>query len=193
VARYGRRLTNELRQRALGLPHEAKDRLFVESLQLPVAPERLGAQRTEQLERLMPDAELMPGAGALVARLAAADVPMAIASSSTTEMVRRKLVRHPAIASAISAVATSDHPLVQLPKPAPDVFLTAAQELGVDAADCLALEDAPSGIESALAARMTVIAVPDPELPLHPILTRVHRVLPSLLAFDPTEWGIQEA
>jgi len=73
------------------------------------------------------------------------------------------------------------------------VFLAAAVELGVDPANCLVFEDAPSGIESALAAGMIVIAIPDPDLPPHPILARAHQVLPSLLAFDPASWGIKEA
>jgi len=40
---------------------------------------------------------------------------------------------------------------------------------------------------------MTVIAIPDAELPPHPILARAHRLLPSLLAFELAEWGIKEA
>jgi mannitol-1-/sugar-/sorbitol-6-phosphatase len=44
-------------------------------------------------------------------------------------------------------------------KPAPDPYVLAAQRLGVDPADCLVVEDAPSGIEAARAAGMTVWAV----------------------------------
>ena len=190
VARYGRVLTDDLRQRALGLTHEAKDRLFVKELGLAVAPELLSAQRAERLVELLPTVELMPGAAALVAALAARGIPLAIASSSTAAVLRLKLQRYPDIFLAMSAIATADHPRVVHPKPAPDVFLAAAFDLGVDPASCLAFEDSPAGIESALAAGMTVIAVPDRELPTHPILARAHQVLPSLLAFDPAPWSI---
>ena len=47
-------------------------------------------------------------------------------------------------------------------KPAPDVFLYAAELLGVKPADCLVLEDAPAGILGAQRAGMQVVAVPSP-------------------------------
>ena len=63
---------------------------------------------------------------------------------------------------------------VQRPKPAPDLYLRAAAGLGLPAGDCLALEDSPSGIESARAAGCLVLAVahslPEREL------GRAHRV-----------------
>jgi beta-phosphoglucomutase-like phosphatase (HAD superfamily) len=46
-------------------------------------------------------------------------------------------------------------------KPAPDVFLRAAERLSVDAAACVVLEDAPNGVAAAKAAGMTCIAVPN--------------------------------
>ena len=44
-------------------------------------------------------------------------------------------------------------------KPAPDVFLLAAERLGVPAAACAVIEDAPAGIQAAVAAEMTPIGV----------------------------------
>ena len=44
-------------------------------------------------------------------------------------------------------------------KPAPDLFLAAAERLGVVPADCVAVEDSPPGVASAVAAGMTVVAV----------------------------------
>ncbi len=46
-------------------------------------------------------------------------------------------------------------------KPAPDVYLRAAKTLGLNPADCLALEDSPNGARAAVAAGMTCYAVPD--------------------------------
>ncbi len=44
-------------------------------------------------------------------------------------------------------------------KPAPDLFLAAARELGVDPAECLVVEDAPAGVEAARAAGAGVLGV----------------------------------
>ena len=49
-------------------------------------------------------------------------------------------------------------------KPAPDIFLLAAERLGVEPKECLVFEDAPSGTEAATAAGMSVVVVPHPEM-----------------------------
>ena len=54
-------------------------------------------------------------------------------------------------------------------KPAPDIYLLAAERLGYPAHRCLALEDSPIGVRAASAARMAVILVPD----LAPIDTEI--------------------
>jgi HAD superfamily hydrolase (TIGR01509 family) len=46
------------------------------------------------------------------------------------------------------------------PKPDPEPYLTAARLLGVDPSRCVAVEDSPAGVRSALAAGCTVIGVP---------------------------------
>jgi len=51
---------------------------------------------------------------------------------------------------------------VEVGKPAPDIYLAAAERLGVAPGKCLALEDAPAGIVAAQAAGMAVLAVPAP-------------------------------
>ncbi len=50
-------------------------------------------------------------------------------------------------------------------KPAPDVYLEAARRLHVDPSRCAAVEDSHGGIRSAKAARMRVIAIPNPSYP----------------------------
>ena len=49
---------------------------------------------------------------------------------------------------------------VERGKPHPDPYLLAAERLGVDITRCLAIEDSPTGVASALAAGATVLAVP---------------------------------
>jgi beta-phosphoglucomutase-like phosphatase (HAD superfamily) len=62
------------------------------------------------------------------------------------------------VADAFAAVVSGEE--VASGKPAPDVYLLAAERLGADPADCVAVEDAPHGIAAARAAGMRVVAVP---------------------------------
>jgi beta-phosphoglucomutase-like phosphatase (HAD superfamily) len=66
------------------------------------------------------------------------------------------------------------------PKPAPDVYLLAAQQLGVAPGDCLVLEDSPTGVRAALAAGMTPIQVPDLLAPDAAVRALGHRIVDSL-------------
>ena len=50
-------------------------------------------------------------------------------------------------------------------KPAPDVYLTVAEQLGADPERCVAIEDSSNGLRAAAAARMAVIAVPNLHYP----------------------------
>jgi len=74
-----------------------------------------------------------------------------------------KTQRHPWFAH-FDAIVCGDDPLVKNPKPAPDIFLAAARDLGAAPADCLVFEDSPFGVEAARAAGMQVIALPDPAM-----------------------------
>jgi HAD superfamily hydrolase (TIGR01509 family) len=71
-------------------------------------------------------------------------------------------------------------------KPLPDPYLLAAQLLGVDAADCVAVEDSPTGVAAAVAAGCTVLVVPC-EVPVEPGERRVFR--DSLVGLDVAELG----
>jgi len=66
-------------------------------------------------------------------------------------------------------------------KPAPDVYLLAAQRLGLPPTQCLVLEDAPNGVAAARAAGMKCVAVPN-EFTLSLDLSAADIILPSLLA-----------
>ena len=70
-------------------------------------------------------------------------------------------------------------------KPAPLIYQEVCRRLGVDPQSCLAIEDSGSGIESALAAGMSVVAVPRPGFEPDPeVLARATAVLPDLTRFS---------
>jgi beta-phosphoglucomutase-like phosphatase (HAD superfamily) len=51
---------------------------------------------------------------------------------------------------------------VDNPKPDPEIYLLAAQRLGVEPRDCIVIEDSPSGVRAAVAAQMNVVALATP-------------------------------
>lgn len=91
------------------------------------------------------------GCAAAVAALA---LPKAVASSSGATYLRENLRLTGLLDVFDPHVYSAD--LVERAKPHPDIFLHAAERLGVDPARCLAIEDSVNGVRAALAAGMTV-------------------------------------
>jgi HAD superfamily hydrolase (TIGR01509 family) len=88
--------------------------------------------------------------------------PLGLASSSNREII--DLVLDLAgLADAFAATVSSDE--VDRGKPAPDVYLETARRVGVAPDRCVAVEDSSNGLRAAVAAGMTVIAVPNPHYP----------------------------
>lgn len=119
---------------------------------------RLG-ERKEALYRAIVAEEgidLYPGALDLCRSLAERSIPMAIASSTARANIEQILDRfdlHPFFRTVVSAEE------VRHGKPDPEVFLLAAQRIGVPTERCVVFEDAPAGVEAGKRAGMRVIAV----------------------------------
>jgi beta-phosphoglucomutase-like phosphatase (HAD superfamily) len=85
---------------------------------------------------------------------------------------------------AFGAVVSSEE--VPQGKPAPDVYLAAADRLGAAPTACAAVEDSSNGLRAAAAAGLTVIAIPRPEYPpAADALASARLVLPSLNVLTP--------
>jgi HAD superfamily hydrolase (TIGR01509 family) len=82
-------------------------------------------------------------------------VPLCVASSSVPEQIRRKLELTGLLARFGENLFSAT--MVARGKPAPDLFLCAAQRLATEPSRCLVIEDSPAGIVAAVAAGMTAI------------------------------------
>jgi HAD superfamily hydrolase (TIGR01509 family) len=100
--------------------------------------------------------EPLRGLSRLLDALAAHGIPVALATSAPAENVAHTLeeigLSHP-----LDVIVRGDQ--VPRGKPAPDVFLAAAERLGIPPERCLAFEDAPMGVEAAISAGMSCVAV----------------------------------
>ena len=120
---------------------------------------------------------LRPGILDLLQLLHDHGVARAVATSTRQPRASRKLAAAGLLPFFEVVVTSSD---VAHPKPAPDIYLLAAQKLGKDPARCLALEDSPAGIRAAVGAGMTAIQVPDLVHPDDDLRALGHRIVDSL-------------
>ncbi|MBF1675741.1 MAG: HAD family phosphatase [Rothia sp.] len=132
---------DRLRERGVNLPdQEINDRLVAK------VREALAHQPVE----------FLPGIERFLSEVREAQIPAAIVTNATTSIARRTANAAPE--GTFSVIIGNDE--TTHPKPDPQPYLLAAERLGVDPTQCVAIEDSPSGVRSATAAGMRVIVVP---------------------------------
>lgn len=104
---------------------------------------------------------LLPGVQRLLEESRKAGLTLAIATTTTPENVTSLLESTLGADSPnwFKVIAAGD--IVPAKKPAPDIYLWAMQQLGVDAAECLAFEDSENGLRSAVNAGLTTLVTPN--------------------------------
>lgn len=107
----------------------------------------------EAIEKLTP-ADVLPGALAFCETMRGQGAKLAIGSSSKNARI---ILRNVGLGEYFDAL--SDGTLISRSKPFPDVFLKAAELLGIGAEHCLVVEDAEAGVDAAHAAGMQVLAL----------------------------------
>jgi beta-phosphoglucomutase len=142
------------------------------------------ADEKEQLYRDLSRGRLVPRPGLLrlLERAESRKLPVAVATSAPLENVRHTLSEL-GLAGRLTQIARSDD--FGRGKPFPDVFLGAARLIGVPPAECLAFEDAPSGIMAARAAGMICVAVGSTHTPE---MLAAHGALPDHMVADFEEY-----
>ncbi len=105
------------------------------------------------------------------------DVKMAVASSSQKEMIVRNL-KNANVEDYFEVVVSGQE--VEHGKPSPDIFLLAAERLGLDAKDCYVFEDAYNGVQAGVASSAKTIMIPDLVQPNEEIRSMVADVCTTL-------------
>ena len=143
----------EAYQRFLGRSLATMRQVMDEEYGFHTGPEFLEGLRVDLYGLFKTDLRPIPG---IAETLDALDLPRCVASSSQPERIRLSLT--------ITGIADKLEPhifsasMVTNGKPAPDLFLYAAEQMGIAPADCIVIEDSPAGIEAAQRAGMTVFA-----------------------------------
>jgi HAD superfamily hydrolase (TIGR01509 family) len=120
-----------------------------------------------------------PGVHEIVEMFSKNGVKLAVASSSPIDMIRRNLTKTDLIGY-FDVLVTGQG--LEHGKPAPDIFLKAAEELGLDPADCYVFEDAFNGVTAGYAAGCRTIMIPDLQPPTEEIRKQAAGVYENLLA-----------
>jgi len=121
-----------------------------------------------------------PGARELLAGCVAEGVPCALVTMSWESLASAVVMNLPL--GSFTAVITGD--VVSHGKPHPEPYLAAARLLGVELGDCIAIEDSPPGVASAVAAGIPTIAVPH-QVPVPEMVGAVQ--LSTLVGLEPQD------
>lgn len=126
-----------------------------------------------------------PGAAELLRSCADAEIPTALVTMSWRPLADAAVVgMATTVPDPFTIVVPGDEVPASKPDPAP--YVTAAHRLGVDPADCVAIEDSPTGVASAMGAGCVTIGVPaHVDIPPRPGLT----LLPTLEGVDVAALG----
>jgi pseudouridine-5'-monophosphatase len=189
VGEYGKVFDWSVKEKIIGRRSIQAAEIIVESLDLPISPQDYLDSRKDVLLEKFKDTEALPGAKEMTTHFFKLGVPQALATSSSSPMFEAKFEKHKKWFSQFAQIVRGDDPELKEGKPAPDIFLLAANRVGVDPAECLVFEDAPTGTEAALAAGMSVVVVPDPNMD-HCHYKNASQIISSLKDFDPEYWGL---
>jgi len=150
--RINERLRGVSRMESLEILLERAKRSYTPAEKEEMASRKNGYYR-RLLETLTAD-DLLPGAAKTLAALKARKIKVAVASSSRNAGL---ILRRIGLENAFDAVVDGND--ISRSKPDPEVFVKAAQRLGLAPCRCLVVEDAVAGVEAAMAAKMPVLAV----------------------------------
>lgn len=157
----GRELPYEYYKQFIGSTNTHMWTTIIRDYNLEMTPDELNALVYAKKEEIL-QTEGYPeiaGVRAFVASLHAAGYRLAVASSSAPEMIE-KMTEGVGVRSYFERIVSGE--TVERPKPAPDVFLKAAESLNVSPEECLVIEDSHHGVCAAKAAGMACLGFANP-------------------------------
>lgn len=159
LSRYQIELPEDLAQCIEGMSFTETANYMKARFQIPEDVETIKATWNEMAyEKYAFEVPLKNGAYDFLKRLKQQKIRLAIATSNSRELAETVLRSHQILDWFDVIVTGCD---VKIGKPAPDVYLTAAQLIGVKPEECLVFEDIPQGIIAGKRAGMTVYAIED--------------------------------
>jgi HAD superfamily hydrolase (TIGR01509 family) len=180
LAAEGRDYTWEMNRRFFGRTSRYVFETLAAEMALPRAvAEYLAVYDATVTRRLRAPLRPSEGLAELLDALAARGVPAALASSSQLGWIEETLASL-GLTGRFAPVVAGD--MVREGKPSPEIYLLAAERLGLPAAACVAIEDSPAGLTAARAAGMHAVGLATPYFERGQ-LAAAHDVIETLRAF----------
>ena len=159
LGEHGVTYRGEYHRNVLGVSYRLAVEFYKKAFGLTAFTEELMWRRGEiAAEFFANHVGLFPLTRVVIKELQQMNLRLAVATSSVSESARPFLDRHQ-LTAFFDVIVTGDE--IERGKPHPDIYLRAAEKLGVTADACLVIEDALSGIAAGKAAKMRVAAIPD--------------------------------
>jgi HAD superfamily hydrolase (TIGR01509 family) len=159
LAEYGVKYCGEYHQNVLGVSYRLAVEFYKKAFRLSVPTEEMMRGRGEIATEFFANrVGLFPHVKEVLEELRQMKLHLAVATSSVSASARPFLDRHQ-LTRFFEVIVTGAE--VEHGKPAPDIYLRAADKLGIPADACLVVEDALPGVVAAKATKMRVAAIPD--------------------------------
>jgi len=159
LSEYGVEYHGEYHREVLGVSYRIAIDFYKNAFGMDAATDAMMKRRGEiAAEFFAQRVGLFPTVEEVLAQLREMNLRLAVGTSSVSASARPFLDRHQ-LTRFFGAIVTGEE--VARGKPAPDIYLAAAEKLRVETKACLVIEDALSGIAAAKAAKIIVAAIPD--------------------------------
>jgi HAD superfamily hydrolase (TIGR01509 family) len=159
LAEYSVTYHGEYHQNVVGVSYRLAVEFYKKAFGLSVPTEEMMRRRGDiAMEFFANRIGLFPNVKEVLEELQQMKLHLAVATSSVSVSARPFLDRHQ-LTGCFKVVVTGEE--VERGKPAPDIYLCAADKLRIPADACLVIEDALPGVAAAKAAKMRVAAIPD--------------------------------
>ena len=145
-----------------------------------VSPQEILELNRSRTLQLLDSQPMLPGVLDFIISVNRLGIPLALASSSSREWIEGYLLKLN-IRKYFDVVCTSND--VENIKPFPDLFLLAAQKLGIDPSEALIFEDSQNGVKAAKAAGIPCIAIPS-DITRSTDLSLATRIVDSFMDLD---------
>ena len=163
----GKELSWDIRTKILGAPEMVAAKIIVDTFEIKLTPEEFVKKRNEITSEMFKKCPFIDGAKEITHKFKhELNFKLALATSSTQINFGLKTFNKKEwLKEDFDAIVLGDDKRIKNGKPAPDIFILAAKDIGLEPKDCIVFEDSISGIKAGInSGARIVVGIPDPHL-----------------------------